>query len=512
MKLNVANLGKVAITVEEQPWNRNKAYDRLTIVESGYMSYISRIPVPKGQPLVDNRKYWVPFSTRTAVKVYDFVVLAAIEQLPQREEDNNGPYLIDGTAYFWVGEGGDTLDHKYQSVRIQGEDGKSAYEIWLDHYDGDDKNEWTEERWINEWIIGDPGEAGPSGDSAYAVYVKECQRQGVEPLGISGWLESLKGVDGKSAYDVYVERCEANSVRPLDVDSWLASLRGKDGIPGAQGPQGPAGPQGETGPAGKDGKDGEDGAPGAQGPKGDTGQSAYEYAKAHASALGLPNNLTPAQWYESLKGARGEDGKSAYETALEVLQAQGYDTSEMTEASWIASLKGPKGDAGVASIITDVQTDNRTNMIRITVSTGGSVRNYYCQIPAIQIISPSEPGGGGGDVPGGTVVTLVNEVTKVLRGTLDAAKTYVEGDGETNNKGKFFQWILDETTEDGPILKVIWHIGGCVFIDALGYVIYCPTGTDPYDITTYDIPAEPVEEDDSSDSNDNNDNDNSSNE
>ena len=501
MKLNITNLGKVAITVEEQPWNRNKAYDRLTIVESGYMSYISRIPVPKGQPLVDNRKYWVPFSTRTAVKVYDFIVLAAIEQLPQREEDNNGPYLIDGTAYFWVGEGGDTLDHKYQSIRIEGE---SAFDI----YKRNGGELETEAEWLASLVgpSGEKGEQGNPGKSAYDVYVDECKRNNVTPDTIAVWLENLKGENGESAYAIALRLWQQEHPNSTFDEYYFVNtyLKGAKGDPG---PKGDPGIQGEPGKDGKDGKDGEDGAPGVQGPKGDTGQSAYEYAKAHASALGLPNNLTPTQWYESLKGARGEDGKSAYETALEVLQAQGYDTTNLTEAEWIASLKGPKGDAGVASVITDVQTDNRTSMIRITVSTGGSVRNYYCQIPAIQIISPSEP---GGDVPGGTVVTLVNEVTKVLRGTLDAAKTYVEGDGETNNKGTFFQWILDDVVDGVHILEIIWHVGGGVFIDSVGSIIYCPDGTDPYDITTYDIPAEPVDGED--DTEDDTDDENNSNE
>lgn len=502
MKLNVANLGKVAITVEEQPWNRNKAYDRLTIVESGYMSYISRIPVPKGQPLVDNRKYWVPFSTRTAVKVYDFVVLAAIEQLPQREEDNNGPYLIGGTAYFWVGEGGDTLDHKYQSIRIEGE---SAFDI----YKRNGGELETEAEWLAS-LIGPSGEKGDKGDpgkSAYDVYVDECKRNNVTPTRIDVWLENLKGKDGESAYAMALRLWQQEYPGSTFDEYYFVNtyLKGAKGDPG---PKGDPGIQGEPGKDGEDGEDGEDGAPGAKGDPGEPGQSAYEYAKAHASALGLPNNLTPAQWYESLRGARGDDGKSAYETALEVLQAQGYDTSNMTEASWIASLKGEKGDTGAASIIKTINIDSRTNMVRFVIETGGSMK--YFEVPVTYPPSIQPGGGGGGEVPSGTVVTLINEVTKVLRGDLESAKLYVEGDGETNNKGKFFQWILDDSYVDEvtgdtiKVLKLIWHVGGCVFIDAIGDIMYCPEGTDPYDITTYDIPAEPVEEDDNDNDNDSN--------
>ena len=357
MKLNITNLGKVAITVEEQPWNRNKAYDRLTIVESGYMSYISRIPVPKGQPLVDNRKYWVPFSTRTAVKVYDFIVLAAIEQLPQREEDNNGPYLIDGTAYFWVGEGGDTLDHKYQSIRIEGE---SAFDV----YKRNGGELETEAEWLASLIgpRGEKGEQGTPGKSAYDVYVDECRRNNVTPDTIAVWLENLKGENGESAYAMALRLWQQEHPNSTFDEYYFVNTYLK-GAKGDKGEKGDPGIQGEPGKDGKDGKDGQDGAPGAPGSTGATGMSAYEYVVANYRLFGFTTRPTPEQWYASLKGAKGDDGKSAFETAKQVLAAQGYDTTNLTEAEWIASLKGPKGDAGVASIITDVQTDNRTSMI-----------------------------------------------------------------------------------------------------------------------------------------------------
>lgn len=492
MKLNITNLGKVAITVEEQPWNRNKAYDRLTIVESGYMSYISRIPVPKGQPLVDNRKYWVPFSTRTAVKVYDFVVLAAIEQLPQREEDNNGPYLIDGTAYFWVGEGGDTLDHKYQSIRIEGE---SAFDI----YKRNGGELETEAEWLASLIgpRGEKGEQGNPGKSAYDVYVDECRRNNVTPDTIAVWLENLKGENGESAYAMALRLWQQEHPGSTFDEYYFVNTYLK-GAKGDKGDKGDPGIQGEPGKDGKDGKDGEDGVPGSQGPKGDTGMSAYEYVVANYRLFGFTTRPTPEQWYASLKGAKGDDGKSAYETALEVLQAQGYNIENFTEADWIASLRGPQG---LYSRITNVRTDSRTNMIAITVATEATAGNpiqtktWYCQIPAIQIIQPQGGGEGGGN--GLDVVTLTNEVTKIGRGDLASAILAASNNTETevDNRGTFFQWILDETVNGVHILKLIWHIGGQVFIDAQGNIINCPEGTNPYDISTYDLPVETVEDD-----------------
>lgn len=64
MKLQVDNLGKVAVTVEENYWSNTNDYDKLTIVEQEgvFGTFISRKPVPAGTPLTD-RKYWIRFSS-----------------------------------------------------------------------------------------------------------------------------------------------------------------------------------------------------------------------------------------------------------------------------------------------------------------------------------------------------------------------------------------------------------------------------------------------------------------
>lgn len=64
MWLSIDNLGKVAITVEENYWSNTKDYDKLTIVEQEgvFGTFISRKPVPAGTPLT-NRKYWIRFSS-----------------------------------------------------------------------------------------------------------------------------------------------------------------------------------------------------------------------------------------------------------------------------------------------------------------------------------------------------------------------------------------------------------------------------------------------------------------
>ena len=66
MELAKECLGKVAITVEKDYHDINKAYDRLVIVEEKgrWRTYISRKPVPVGVRLND-REYWIPFSSLT---------------------------------------------------------------------------------------------------------------------------------------------------------------------------------------------------------------------------------------------------------------------------------------------------------------------------------------------------------------------------------------------------------------------------------------------------------------
>lgn len=64
MRLSIDNLGKVAVTVEENYWSVEKDYDKLTIVEQEgvFGTFISRKPVPAGTPLT-NRTYWIRFSS-----------------------------------------------------------------------------------------------------------------------------------------------------------------------------------------------------------------------------------------------------------------------------------------------------------------------------------------------------------------------------------------------------------------------------------------------------------------
>lgn len=73
MQLQIDKLGKVSITVEQNYWNINKDYDKLTVVEKEgiFGTFISRKPVPAGIVLT-NREYWIPFSSLKEDIILDY--------------------------------------------------------------------------------------------------------------------------------------------------------------------------------------------------------------------------------------------------------------------------------------------------------------------------------------------------------------------------------------------------------------------------------------------------------
>lgn len=78
-----------------------------------------------GQLFLDTVNTLCNVSTN-AIKGY--VVISSTSDLPTSpttDQQMKG-YLLDTTLYVWVGNGGDTLDGKYQSAQLKGEDGKTG--------------------------------------------------------------------------------------------------------------------------------------------------------------------------------------------------------------------------------------------------------------------------------------------------------------------------------------------------------------------------------------------------
>lgn len=267
MKTIIERLGKVAITVDKDLWNKDKSYDRLVLVQSSKddICYISRKRVPAGvKNDLSDREYWIPVGkTRTVVNFGSFTILDSVNQLPTTVEEYEGPYIIDNVSYFWVGTKGDTLDGLYQSLNIKGDKGEtglSAYQSWLKYHP--DATE-TEEEWTNTILKGEKGE---DGYSAYELAMQARQQAGQAVISFEEWLESLKG---KSAFERWKE------LHPdvvITEQQWYDTvLRGKQGEPGKNGTsididtltpeqlaliKGPKGDRGISGPRGLPGEAG----------------------------------------------------------------------------------------------------------------------------------------------------------------------------------------------------------------------------------------------------------------
>lgn len=102
-----------------------------------------------------------------------------------------------------------------------GNDGKSAYEIAVEHgFDG------TEEQWLAS-LKGSDGAPGRDGEDGH------------DGAPGSPGTPGTAGADGKSAYEIAVD----NGFPGTEIE-WLMSLHGEDGSAGEPGSPGPAGPQG----------------------------------------------------------------------------------------------------------------------------------------------------------------------------------------------------------------------------------------------------------------------------
>ena len=88
---------------------------------------------------------------------------------------------------------------------VAGEDGKSAYELYVESVP-EDEEPMTEAEWLaslkgTNGADGEDGEDGVNGKSAYEIYVATVP-EGETPMTETEWLESLKGQDGNGIKDI----------------------------------------------------------------------------------------------------------------------------------------------------------------------------------------------------------------------------------------------------------------------------------------------------------------------
>lgn len=133
----------------------------------------------------------------------------------------------------------DALTAFLQKISEKGGNGKSAYEIALEHGFVGTEAEWLESLKGKDGAVGPQGEQGPPGADGQPGKNGEQGSPGVDGR------DGLDGTNGKSAFEIAVENGFVGSET-----EWLESLKGKDG---ADGKDGAVGSQGEQGPPGKDG-------------------------------------------------------------------------------------------------------------------------------------------------------------------------------------------------------------------------------------------------------------------
>lgn len=427
MKIKVDNLGKVSVTVDKDYWNINKAYDRLVIVEirNEGRCVISKQPVPKGVPLT-NKNYWANLGTANAsINISDFTVLTNINNLPSTRDAYDGPYLIDGTAYFWVGTEGNIYDGKYQSIVIQGErgeDGKSAYELWLEHGGSPSV---TEAQWVDS-LKGEDGAPGEKGE---------------------------KGEQGEKG-----ERGEPGVQGP----------RGLTGAPGMQGLQGPEGPQGAPGPQGEQGPRG---LQGARGPVGPPGPSIMPDLQISNEGTWVINGQ------DTGKSARGVSGDMEYRAINGVSTIEGYSIVSNIYYDFLGqytqltlTLVAPT--EGMLPVYIGRFTTHASLPFTLRIISQGAYANvgitfelgstyeYYIINDSISFFKIT--------ADGTTPRAVANLVTlTVPNGSYSDAISLANA-----HPADKFQFLLEvEDANQNEISKMVWHIGNGVFIDALGTII-----------------------------------------
>ncbi|MGN0605775.1 MAG: hypothetical protein ACI4JM_04555, partial [Oscillospiraceae bacterium] len=136
----------------------------------------------------------------------------------------------------------DLYQQLLQKISEKGGNGKSAYEIALEHGFVGTEAEWLESLKGKDGAVGPQGEQGPPGADGQPGKNGEQGSPGVDGR------DGLDGTNGKSAFEIAVENGFVGSKT-----EWLESLKGADGRDGIDGKDGDVGSQGEQGPPGKDG-------------------------------------------------------------------------------------------------------------------------------------------------------------------------------------------------------------------------------------------------------------------
>lgn len=181
----------------------------------------------------------MPGAVKMSLFGYDASASETIRATTVVKTLNIRPSGFDGESESPIPPTPDLYQQLLQKISEKGGNGKSAYEIALEHGFVGTEAEWLESLKGKDGAVGPQGEQGPPGADGQPGKNGEQGSPGVDGR------DGLDGTNGKSAFEIAVENGFVGSET-----EWLESLKGKDG---ADGRDGAVGPQGEQGPPGKDG-------------------------------------------------------------------------------------------------------------------------------------------------------------------------------------------------------------------------------------------------------------------
>ena len=232
----------------------------------------------------------------------------------------NTCYLKDSDLYVFDG-----------NVEKKIGDGKSAYEVWLEHQPSGETYTYND---YLAAITGDRGIQGETGDKGDKGDKGDTGEKGDK--GDKGDTGET-GATGQSAFEVWVDtqpvRYEQDgcTVIPYTVDEYLEAITGPQGI---QGPIGPQGQQGIQGPQGIQG------VQGIQGPKGDKGEK------------GDSDSTSWLDWLNAALNAGDVAGLVAIQSEVSALQ-----TALATVQGQIAGILGTTSVGNTVDDVMDVADD-----------------------------------------------------------------------------------------------------------------------------------------------------------
>jgi collagen type VII alpha len=204
---------------------------------------------------------------------------------------------------------------------LQGENGKSAFDLWNDNQLQSSNNGQAKKVDITDFFTAMKGERGEQG-----------------PIGLNGF----------SAIEVWRSSLPNSYRGPTDVAAFLDAITGARG---AQGDKGDKGDKGDRGDRGEQGLQGLAGPQGPAGPQGVAGASAFEIWKATVGK----NNATVSEYLIAITGAQGPTGTPGVQGPSGAAGKNNYElwkdslpnsNKKNSFADFLVAVSGPKGDRG----------------------------------------------------------------------------------------------------------------------------------------------------------------------